>query len=483
MAKHAGSALDIIKNEPSEWLSTYLGSKNTSWFIFQGATNPPGKTHSCKHNNGEYRNLLKDLKTAKKFIKNHQEFSLERYNFNNLSEKKQISKDIKNFLKNISECNEPTLPVLYYTGHGIIGSGNWSFNDGQQISIKDVEGMIPSTLDKVFIIVDSCFSGHWADYCMKTTNCKMEVLAASSYCMESFDNKFSEWLFNNNQNGIVPVYGLYRHNDEDHPYKREFVSIETFIDNHIIGKSVKEIYTTISLTCAGTKYSAIFAQKKSVRKSPSNRQWSKLDNLNNIETDIRVKKDSNMNLVAINYIDNIHRYLLFFETPLINRTQAYRNGLLDEDFHTWISEHRQEGMKITSCCPCDNGWFVVMTGGFENTESFIMEKDEYRESHIPNNYKLSGIAYNSTNEKYLIYGEEKENDCHTTHKWFLEGDIERARLWLRDQISEGYTPYHIFSDPKSLKTLISVTSKRELYLSNVELAMDYTHRQRGQHIF
>ena len=85
MAKHAGSALDIIKRENNtrDWLIKYLGPRQTEWFIFQGATNPPVSMNSCKHDNGEYRNLLQDLETAKRFIEQHRlEFALSRYNFN-----------------------------------------------------------------------------------------------------------------------------------------------------------------------------------------------------------------------------------------------------------------------------------------------------------------------------------------------------------------------------------------------------------------
>ena len=304
MARHAGSAVTKIGDNPRKWLIDYLGPQQTKWFIFQGATDPP--RNSSYQRNGEYRNLTQDLRTAMDFLIVRNEFTLDKYHFNMDQKKEQIMKDIKDFLEKCAESLE-TLPVLYYTGHGIMGSGNWSFDNSEQISVKEVVRMIPNRIRKVFIFVDCCFSGHWADYCMETKNCKLEVLAASSYCMESFDNKFSEWLFNNIPTGIVPIYGSYDHSDEEHSYKREFESIDTFIDSHIFGKD-RVINTIVAFTGAGKTYSAIFAQKPSV-KIPGHRNWIKCETLSEIVSEIENKKQNNrkprMNLKSINYIEEI----------------------------------------------------------------------------------------------------------------------------------------------------------------------------------
>ena len=53
--------------------------------------------------------------------------------------------------------------VIYYTGHGEIGTGNWCFRDGT-VSIEELHKLIPSGCSYPIIISDCCYSGNWADY-------------------------------------------------------------------------------------------------------------------------------------------------------------------------------------------------------------------------------------------------------------------------------------------------------------------------------
>ena len=155
------------------------------------------------------------------------------------------------------------------------------------------------------------------------------------------------------------------------------------------------------------------------------------------------------------------------------------------ELNDWVQERRTEGMRITSCCPCNEGWFVVMTGGFENAPLFILETEDNEQNPLSeillnsrlNGYDLGGISYNPNTGRYLIYGKYDNNyNNKTIHKWFLEEHFYMARLWLRDKMRDGFKPYHIFKDPKSCTTLISVTTDDQLKITNVEFAMDYTQK-------
>ena len=56
-------------------------------------------------------------------------------------------------------------PMLYYTGHGETGTGNWCFADGT-ISIQEILDMLPKRTLYPMIFSDTCYSGHWANFCL-----------------------------------------------------------------------------------------------------------------------------------------------------------------------------------------------------------------------------------------------------------------------------------------------------------------------------
>ena len=69
-------------------------------------------------------------------------------------------------------------PMLYYTGHGEIGTGNWCFNDGT-LSIQEIDDMLPGECYYPTIVSDACYSGHWANYCLKKDINGFKCLSAS----------------------------------------------------------------------------------------------------------------------------------------------------------------------------------------------------------------------------------------------------------------------------------------------------------------
>ena len=71
-------------------------------------------------------------------------------------------------------------PILYYTGHGEIGTGNWCFSDGT-ISIQEILDMRPKGTYYPMIFSDACYSGHWANFCLEKNIAGFHCLAA---CME-----------------------------------------------------------------------------------------------------------------------------------------------------------------------------------------------------------------------------------------------------------------------------------------------------------
>ena len=195
------------------------------------------------------------------------------------------------------------LPVLYYSGHGEIGSGNWIFYRGKKdgkvvhdkVSITEMIEIIPESIEKVFIFSDACFSGHWADYCTRTRNCKLEIVASSPYCQVSLHGRFAGWLFNDKPIPHPPVFGLYDHCDEENPHKKE-LSIKHFMQGHEFRNGLNN--TCIAFTCDDTgKYSAIFGHKKHRSSSGRwkdlkeiNREWKIVLTIGEVDTEIKKKK-------------------------------------------------------------------------------------------------------------------------------------------------------------------------------------------------
>lgn len=57
------------------------------------------------------------------------------------------------------------IPMLYYTGHGQVGTGNWCFDDGT-IGIQEILDFLPVDCFYPTIFSDACYSGHWANFCI-----------------------------------------------------------------------------------------------------------------------------------------------------------------------------------------------------------------------------------------------------------------------------------------------------------------------------
>ena len=68
-------------------------------------------------------------------------------------------------------------PMLYYTGHGEIGTGNWCFADGT-ISIQEIIDLLPVGVYYPMIFSDACYSGHWANFCLEKNIAGFHCLAA-----------------------------------------------------------------------------------------------------------------------------------------------------------------------------------------------------------------------------------------------------------------------------------------------------------------
>ena len=87
------------------------------------------------------------------------------------------------------KCKETKAkPILYYTGHGEVGTGNWCLADGT-ISIQEIIDMVPVGCFSPMIFSDACYSGHWANFCLKKGISDFHCLAACPEYSTALDTK------------------------------------------------------------------------------------------------------------------------------------------------------------------------------------------------------------------------------------------------------------------------------------------------------
>jgi len=81
-------------------------------------------------------------------------------------------------------------PMIYYTGYGDEGTGDWCFPDGK-LSFEKLISLHLS--DKVlYIYSDTCFSGHW---CRKPPLVNVKVFSASAAEKNAVEANFSKAFF------------------------------------------------------------------------------------------------------------------------------------------------------------------------------------------------------------------------------------------------------------------------------------------------
>lgn len=201
MSRLAGSAIAQGSNVGridrwSEWKPT---DESTIWLLLSGATNPPEGIEISKRRprddpgdgNGVFlAGVTRDLVNMEDLV---------RPKLYNTVKDLYLTKDralehITNFF-DICKAKEAH-PMLYYTGHGEIGSGNWCFANGT-ISIQEISDLVPEDCFYPMIFSDACYSGHWANFCLNNEIEGFECLSACPDYSNAFDTP-----------GVLIIYNL-----------------------------------------------------------------------------------------------------------------------------------------------------------------------------------------------------------------------------------------------------------------------------------
>ena len=193
MSKLAGSAIaqGPLVGRIDRWSEWKPTDRKPHWLLLSGATDPPKeigiserRTRDARRDrNGAFlggvtRDLLnmEDLVGTKLF---------------NTVKDLYLTKNaaLQHIRKLFGKCTRiKAHPMIYYTGHGEIGTGNWCFADGT-ISIQEIFDMVPVGCIYPMIFSDACYSGHWANFCLIKGIPDFHCLAACPEYSRAFDDK------------------------------------------------------------------------------------------------------------------------------------------------------------------------------------------------------------------------------------------------------------------------------------------------------
>ena len=166
MSKFAGSA---IAQGPyvgridcwSQWRPT---SKEPVWLLLSGATVPPKEIGISKRRTQDAQGDRNDafLAGVARDLFNMED--IVGANLFNTVKDLYLTKDaaLQHITMVFEKCTDKNFefkPMLYYSGHGEIGTGNWCFSDGT-ISIQEIFDMVPVGGYYPMIFSDACYSGH-----------------------------------------------------------------------------------------------------------------------------------------------------------------------------------------------------------------------------------------------------------------------------------------------------------------------------------
>ena len=175
IAQNAGliDRFDLWRPAPSMDLET-------KWLLLAGASNPPEdvaisdrRSRDAERSGTFLRGVAKDLANIEDAIGSKLYNSVK-----NLYMTK--GEALRHIMRFFEYCQRGGFkPVVYYTGHGQIGTGNWCFDDGT-IGIEEILGLQPGGRGCYWplFICDTCYSGHWSNICLGKAIPDLQCLSA-----------------------------------------------------------------------------------------------------------------------------------------------------------------------------------------------------------------------------------------------------------------------------------------------------------------
>ena len=181
--QNAGKLSEIARWDPTE--------KERKWLLLSGASDSPHRYQLSEIGAREARGGRRDIYLKGQsvdFVNMERAVGDHLYNrVLNLHMKKDEAKS--HVLEFFNFCKENNFkPMLYYTGHGELPTGNWCLADGT-ISIEEIFDWIPAGMEPPTICTDSCFSGVWSSFCIRKKVPGFHCLSATDEYQAAIDHK------------------------------------------------------------------------------------------------------------------------------------------------------------------------------------------------------------------------------------------------------------------------------------------------------
>ena len=427
-----------------------------------GATDPPcdtstRRTRNINKNSSFLRGVTNDLATmeASKKVKKGLYNAVRDYYL----EKDEARAKIKKFF---SICKgDGSKPILYYTGHGQVGTGDWCFSDGT-LSIQEIEEDVPRGCLYPLIISDACYSGRWANYCRAEELPGFECLAASPEFSAAYDSDTGKGgeltLWMNGKAGRPSTEPLYSAKSRDPPYNiTPGYEKSHYVD--LLGSEMKNTkQLLISQSIENGKISAIFAEDSRYKPRPA-LSWVNRDDhdgfLRYIEDERRSKGKHVFSMACDDYFG--------FGVFTMKDFGTDQDITWDPDMST-VQQWYDKRYRITACGARNSTFYYIMTRGAKGYDKknqickikdSWQEADEYIRQQWEDGKLLTGICYSTGLKQYLLVMTESSGE--QSYSWGTSSQIVDFD-WVEEEYDRGLSPTIIFHDPSSDRVLVVMTS-------------------------
>jgi len=353
-------------------------------------------------------------------------------------------------------------PILYYTGHGQAGTGNWCFSDGDgysdgTISIQEIEEDVPVGCDYPLIISDACYSGCWANYCRGRELPGFECLAATPEFSAAYDSdtgkggELTLWM-----NG-APVSRdgakrpstepIYSAKSRDPPYGIALGYQKSHYGDLLSSELKNSDQLLISQSICSGRISAIFGEDLRYDRRRVGLGWVNTDDHSGFMEYIEDQGSKGRHVFSIACDDDFG-----FGVLIMDEFGTTQGVAWDSDMSK-VQEWFDAGYHITACGARNSRFYYIMTlaaTGYEGKRQTCATKDSWDEAKewILRQWEdgkiLTGICYSRGKKKYFLVMTE-----YSAGQSYVWGTHSRAADY--DLVSLEYCkrlyPTIIFHDP------------------------------------
>ncbi|XP_063727727.1 uncharacterized protein LOC134855207 isoform X2 [Symsagittifera roscoffensis] len=359
-------------------------------------------------------------------------------------------------LKFFNFCKENSFkPMLYYTGHGELPTGNWCLADGT-ISIEEIFDWMPTGMEPPTICTDSCFSGVWADYCIQKKVPGLHCLSATVDCQAAYDHKegggeLTHYMTGNESKlecgrpSTEPLFS--RGINVDFPTLKKYTKTNYNDFNRFFTHGNQE--TLIWQSIHGNYMSSVFGHHK--KYNDKKKQFWVSSSFKEVKEQMKVHSKSDFNIYSLAVDQKTGKFYVYMQ-------EGFGSGqtiIQTED----PEDHYMPGLSVTSVACLGKTYFLVITAGvneYENKDQIVFtsrsrsELDTEIKRQRDRGMVITSFCVNSDQKEYVTVMTEMEGQGQESRWWddsTADGSRE-SRKWADDLYSSKKFVYTIVcTDP------------------------------------